>query len=99
MMMQGEATPAEIRGAIQVSRQLIYYWAKAAGLTGHKMRVARKQYVWAQLLKGTRLPEGPEPEHADVSAGRARLAHPRPSREQLAAATTAKHERMRNGKA
>lgn len=85
MMMRGEATPAEIRAALQISRQLIYYWAKVAGIGG-KTRDSRKAYIWRALLKGAARHDGPEPEHPDVQALRARLNRPRPSREQLAAA-------------
>lgn len=83
--MRGEATPAEIRAAIQVSRQLVYYWAKAAGIAG-KTGMARKRYVWERLIKGAKRSSGNEPEHPDIAMLRHRLAMPRPSREQIAKA-------------
>lgn len=89
MMMRGEATPAEIRAAIQVSRQLVYYWAREAGIAG-KTALARKRYIWATLIKGVKRSESGQPEHPDVTMLRVRLAMPRPSKEQLAAAQ-AKH--------
>jgi len=85
MILRGEATPAEIRQALQVSRQLVYYWCRCAGIVG-KSGEARKAYIWRELLKGAKAPIGPEPEHPDIRALRARLNRPRPSREQLNAA-------------
>jgi hypothetical protein len=85
LMMRGEVTPAEVRQALHLSRQLIYYWCKAAGIAG-KAKDARKAYVWRVLLKGAETHDGPEPEHPDVQMLRARLNRPRPSREQIAAA-------------
>lgn len=90
LMMRGDATPREIRAALQISRQLVYYWCKAAGITG-KVASARKAYVWRALLKGAERSDGPEPEHPDVQMLRARLNRPRPSREQIKAAKARGH--------
>lgn len=79
--MRGEATPAEIRKAIHISRQLVYYWAKAAGIKG-KTTLARKRYIWAMLVKGAKRSNGNEPEHPDIAMLRHRLAMPRPSRDE-----------------
>lgn len=84
-MMRGEVTPAELRAALHVSRQLVYYWCKVTGIAG-KTKEARKAYVWRALLKGAERHDGPEPEHPDIQMLRARLKRPRPSREQLQAA-------------
>ena len=84
LMMRGEATPAEIRQVLLVSRQLVYYWCRAAGIAG-KTREARKTWLLRALLKGVRN-EANEPEHAELSAMRLRLRRPRPSAEQIRAA-------------
>lgn len=52
MMMRGEALPSEIVEAIGISRQLVHYWCKAAGIVG-KTAEARKARVLGQLLKGS----------------------------------------------
>ena len=81
MMMRGEASPAEVRQVLQVSRQLIRYWCIVAGIAG-KTREARKAYLLRQMLK--EIPKrGLEPEHAEIRALRHRLKFPRPSLEQL----------------
>lgn len=90
LMMRGEATPAEIRQVLQVSRQLIYYWCRAAGIAG-KLKQARKAYIMRSLLKGIRDEDRGKP--TAVTMLRARLRAPRPSAEQLRDAHRAKVDR------
>lgn len=53
MMMRGEATPREVAEAAGVSRQLVYYWCRSAGLVG-KTDEARRAYVRNRLVAGAR---------------------------------------------
>jgi hypothetical protein len=82
MLMHGEATPVEIRRSLQVSRQLVYYWGRAAGIAG-KHRDARQYWVWRRLLQWS---DRKDKDHASVRAIRERLRRPKPSADQLAAA-------------
>jgi transposase-like protein len=84
LLMRGEATPAEIRETLQVSRQLVYYWCRAAGIAGKTVQ-ARKTYLLRALLKG--IDDARQPE---VKALRYRLRNPRPTDAQLRAAHLAK---------
>lgn len=88
--MRGEVTPAEIRQTLQISRQLIYYWCKAAGIQG-KFKQARKTYILRALLKGIKAEDRAKP--SAVTALRARLRAPKPTAQQLQAAHNAKVER------
>lgn len=65
MMMRGEATPREVAAAAGVSRQLVYYWCRAAGLVG-KLDEARKAYVRNRLVAGARA-------DSDMTGRRSRL--------------------------
>ena len=85
MMMRGEASPAEIRQVLLISRQLIRYWCIRAGIAG-KTKDARKVYLLRRLLKDLPTPETAEPEHVEIRALRERLKRPRPDRAQLKAA-------------
>ena len=58
LMMRGEATPREIAEAANVSRQLVYYWCRAAGLVG-KTAEARRAYVLNRLVAGARSESAP----------------------------------------
>lgn len=88
LLMRGEATPRELRAELQVSRQLLYYWVKSAGLRG-KLIDARKDYIRRLLLKALPAAPGAEPEHPAIEALRMRAKRPRANREQVAAARKA----------
>lgn len=82
MLMRGEATPADIRKTLLISRQLIRYWCVTAGIA-RKTDAARRDYLIRRLLKDLPEPETAEPEHVEIVALRERLKRPRPSRQQI----------------